>query len=49
MQVAGLQSLVCSRCGFHFYSNRTPYVITNLPVVNINRYLVRRRFRYWSY
>ena len=45
MQVAGKQSLVCPFCGYHFYSNRTPYIVKNLPVININKYLIKRKLK----
>jgi len=41
IQIEGKSSLVCGSCGYHFYSSRTPYVISNLPVHNPEALLVR--------
>lgn len=45
IQIAGKASLVCGSCSWHGYSSRTPYVIRDLPIINIDRYLVKPRLR----
>lgn len=38
-QIEGKDSCVCFNCGMHFYSNRTPFKIRTLPIIDIERFM----------
>jgi len=39
-QILGKQSIVCSFCGFHGYSNKSKLNVGGLPVIDIERFMV---------